>query len=247
MSSSSSENDFVGRLRAGDEAAYRELVARHHAALTALARSVLRNHASAEEVVQETWLAVVVNIGRFEHRSRLSTWIIEILLNKARTRVVRDGRSPNFSDLITTGPDDRDDELDRFSRDGHWSEPVATWDQLDPERIVAGRELWAHVWNALDDLPAAQRAVVVMRDIEDAELPEIGRLLGLSPANVRVLLHRGRHRLRKSIQALLDGTPAQATARGQLKARNAGGSRKSDPHRRRVLYGWPRRILEFVR
>jgi RNA polymerase sigma-70 factor (ECF subfamily) len=160
---------------------------------------------------------------------------------------VRDGRSPIFADLISPGPDDQNDEFERFHRDGHWAEPVATWDQLDPERIVAGRELWAHVWKALENLPAAQRAVVVMRDVEDTELPEIGRLLGLSPANVRVLLHRGRHRLRKAVQALLDGTPAGAASRNHAKDRNAGGTRKSDPHRRHVLFDWPRRILELAR
>ena len=249
MIGEASEAAFVTKLRAGDEAAYRVLVKRHHAALTALARTILRSHASAEEVVQETWLAVVRHIGEFEHRSHLSTWIIEILLNKARTRAARDGRSTTFSDLMASEPDaDHGDGVDRFLRNGHWAEPVASWDQLDPERIVAGRELWAHVWKVLDNLPAAQRAVVLMRDVEGADLAEIGRLLDLSPANVRVLLHRGRHRLRAVIQSLLDGTSAQEIVnRARPANRNVRSSRGSDRNRRRVMIGWPRLVLGIIR
>jgi RNA polymerase sigma-70 factor (ECF subfamily) len=209
------EAAFVARLRAGEESAYRDLIARHHGTLLTLAGSVLRNRASAEEVVQETWLAVVAHIGRFEGRARLATWIIEILLNKARSRAVRDRRWVSFADLATMAPTSAEDgvtenaapgaDFERFLADGHWAEPVRSWEQLDPERIVAGRELWSHVAQAMSALPDAQRAVVVMRDVDGLELDQIEHLLGLSRANVRVLLHRGRVRLRAVIQALQDG------------------------------------------
>jgi len=197
------DGTFLARLRAGEEAAYRALVRRHHGALVALARTVLRDGGAAEEAVQETWLAVVTGLHAFEGRSRLSTWIAGILLNKARSRAVRDARTLPFSALEGEGSND---EIERFLPNGHWAEPVAFWEPLDPERVLAGRELWAHAAAAIEALPPSQRAVMILRDIEDVELDEIARMLGLAGGHVRVLLHRARARVRARLDALLRGS-----------------------------------------
>lgn len=200
------EAGLIARLVAKDAAACRALVTRHQRTLQSLAGTILRNPSSIEEVVQETWLAVFANIDRFEGRSALSTWIIEILLNKARSRASRDGRSVTFSELASASVEDEPRDLvepDRFLADGHWAVPLGNWGTVDPERIVAGRELWAHVMHAMDGLPPAQRAVIVMRDVNGMTNDEVALLFDLSHSRVRTLLHRGRARLRKVVDALV--------------------------------------------
>lgn len=200
------EADLITRLRNGDEGAYRALFRERHARLIALARSFVGDTGTAEEVVQETWLAVINGIGTFEGRSRLSTWITGILLNKARARVHRDHRLISFADLVREEAAAPAMEPERFLADGHWAVPLALWDEVHPERIVAGRELWRHVTDAIETLPPVQRAVVILRDVEGQDPADVCRMLGLSEANGRVLLHRARARLRILIDALLADT-----------------------------------------
>ncbi|HUG60717.1 MAG TPA: sigma-70 family RNA polymerase sigma factor [Methylomirabilota bacterium] len=192
---------FLARLKAGDRAAVRLLVERHHGALVTLAGTVVKSRAAAEDVAQETWLAVMAGIGAFDGRSALSTWVVAILLNKARTHARREGRYVPFADEAARdaepGP-----EPGLFRADGHWADPPPSFDGLDPERIVAGRELWRHVRAAIERLPPAQRAVLVMRDVEGKSGAETCHLLGLSPENQRILLHRARRRLRAEVAAL---------------------------------------------
>ena len=164
----------VRALAAGDERAFNELVGRHHRALVRLARNFVRSEAIAEEVAQDTWCGVLSGIGSFEGRSSLKTWIFAVCMNKARTRAVREART------ITGGP----------------AVPRA-WD--DPERRVISLELRADLRAALDRLPERQRLVVTLRDVEGFEIEEIGRLLDITPGNARVLLHRGRARLRAAL------------------------------------------------
>lgn len=193
---------FLAALRARDPAAVRELVDRHHAALVGLARTVVRRRELAEEVAQETWIAVLDGISGFDGRSALSSWIVAILLNKAKTLARREGRYVPFAeeDAGAGGP-----AVDpaRFTADGHWSDPPAALDGLDPERILAGRELWRHVREEIEGLPPAQRAVLLLRDVEGRDAAETCRLLELTPENQRVLLHRGRARLRNRLEELL--------------------------------------------
>jgi RNA polymerase sigma-70 factor (ECF subfamily) len=203
---SGDEADLVGRLQRRDEQAFRELFRRQHAMLVALASSVLGNRGSAEEVVQETWLAVISGIGAFEGRAALSTWIASICLNKARTRAKRDGRWRSFSDLAAqeaavpaVGPE-------RFLADGHWAGDIAAWDPLDPERVVGGRQLWAVMAGLIDALPAAQRAAVILRDVEGQAHEDIARLLEIPDGRLRVLLHRARARLRDRLARVVAGS-----------------------------------------
>jgi RNA polymerase sigma-70 factor (ECF subfamily) len=169
-----------------------------------LARSFVATRAAAEDVVQDTWLAVIEGLGNFEQRSSLKSWIFGILVNKARTRGVRDRRMMVFSDFASPG-ETSEPIVDpaRFNAAGYWTDPPLPWDELDPERVVAGQQLWAHLASAIDDLPPAQRAVIIMRDVEGHDSEETCHILGVSDVNQRVLLHRARAKLRQIVEKLV--------------------------------------------
>lgn len=191
------DTDTVARLKAGDEAVFARLFTRHTPSMIRVACTVLRNRATAEEIAQDTWLAVVKNIGGFEGRSSLAGWIFTILLNKARTRAKRDGRTVSFDE---NGADDN--LAAAFDGRGRWKQQPALWNEITPERIVAGRSLADHLRAAIDDLPPAQRAVLVLRVLEGMDPAEICSVLGISEGNMRVLLHRARLALRARIADL---------------------------------------------
>jgi len=199
---------LVAALRRGDEAAFVALVGRHQAQLMRLARTFLRDRAVAEEVVQETWLAVLNGIDRFEGRSSLKTWIFQILSNRARTRAVREQRSAPFSALAGDGrEDDPPVDADRFrpagSRwAGHWAAAPSDWGALPEERLL-GRETLEQVRNAIGELPPRQADVLVLRDVEGWAPEEVCDALGLSPGNQRILLHRARSKVRAALESYL--------------------------------------------
>jgi len=206
------EPKFLARLRQGDEQAYRMLIRRLHGSLTGVAASIIGSRAQAEEVVQDAWLAVFSGVGGFEGRSSLVTWVFSIVLNRARTRATREGRVVGLPALMEgTPPGGRAVDASEFKPDGHWIDPPRLWDELDPERVVGGRQLWDHVMEAIDRLPAGQRAVIILRDIEGCAAEEACTLLSLTPENQRVLLHRARGRVRQAIDAVT-GTPRTAVA-----------------------------------
>lgn len=201
---------LVAGLRAGDDRAFAWLLDRHDRPLRRLARTCVGTAAAADEVVQETWLAVIEGIDRFEQRSSLKTWIYRILMNKARTRGVRDKRSVPFSSM------DDEDRAARpaFSPDvflpadhpewpGHWASEPPAWDGL-PESALDARETLARVRAAIDDLPAQHRRVITLRDVEDWSSAEVCALLGLTAANQRVILHRARARVRESLESYFE-------------------------------------------
>ncbi len=217
---------FLEKLRAGDGAAYRRLIRRFHGALVGTASGIIGSRAQAEEVVQDAWLAVFAGIGRFEGRSSLASWLFAIVLNRARTRASREGRLVALPALDPGEAAERAVPLDRFQPDGHWTEAPKLWDELDPERVVGGRQLWQHVQEAIEKLPAGQKAVIILRDMEAHTAEETCALLEISPENQRVLLHRARGRVRRTVELLLDGTaPAAAAVAGRPAApRPAGGA-----------------------
>jgi RNA polymerase sigma-70 factor (ECF subfamily) len=205
------EPAFLARLRRGDEEAYRSLIQRFHASLIGVAASIIGSRAHAEEVVQDAWLAVFGGISRFEGRSSLATWVFSIVLNRARTRARREGRMVGLPALLGgTEPGGRAVDVAEFKPDGHWQEIPRLWDELDPERIVGGRQLWVHVTEAIERLPAGQRAVIILRDIEGQDAEEACALLGITAENQRVLLHRARGRIRQTIDGLIGGPRAVA-------------------------------------
>jgi RNA polymerase sigma-70 factor (ECF subfamily) len=185
--------ELVERLRGGDEAAFVELVDRYHAPLLRLAELYVPNRSVAEEVVQETWLAVLRGVDRFEGRSSLKTWLFRILLNRARSAGVKEQRAGR--------PTRGDDVVDpsRFGPDGAWAEPPAPWVDEADDRLDAA-VLAEHVRAHLDDLPTRQREVVVLRDVEGVSSEDVCALLGITEGNQRVLLHRGRARLRAAVE-----------------------------------------------
>jgi RNA polymerase sigma-70 factor (ECF subfamily) len=242
MPSSSTEFDdpaFLDRLRRGEPDAYRRLIRRYHASLVAVAASVIGSHAQAEEVVQDAWLAVLSGIGRFEGRSAIGTWLFSIVLNRARTRRGREMRLVALPDEADSGVADPA----RFAADGHWQEMPRPWDEFDPERLVAGRQIWDHVQSEIARLPAGQRAVIVLRDVEGLDAEAACALLGISPENQRVLLHRARMRVRDAIDLLVGG----AERRPSGHTRGRPGPLADGPAPRRVRRRLSRRVVALLR
>jgi RNA polymerase sigma-70 factor (ECF subfamily) len=199
---------FLDQLRSGDADALRLLVERHHAALVGLAQTIVKNRAAAEDVAQETWLAVIANISRFEGKAALSSWIIAILFNKAKTYAKREGRYAPLADESYMGSESDDLSASKFDASGHWADSPRSFDGLNPERILAGRQLWHHVREMIEKLPPAHKAVLIMRDVEGHDAAQTCQTLELSPEYQRVILHRARTRIRNEIEALLLGKNA---------------------------------------
>ena len=194
------EAAVVGALRAGDEAAFVELVRRHHATMLHVARGFVATDTVAEEVVQETWVAVLDQLDRFEGRSTLKTWIFRILVNRAKSRGVREHRLVPFSSL-QRGDDGPAVDPSQF-RDGAWATAPRPWQ--DPERRLMSLDARAALRAALAALPPRQRMVIALRDVEGLPADEVAELLSLSECNQRVLLHRARARLRSVLDELVD-------------------------------------------
>ena len=195
--------DFLARLRAGDDRAFRRLIRRYHGALVGTAAGIIGSRAQAEEVVQDAWLAVFNGIAKFEGRASLASWIFTIVLNRARTRIGQEGRLTGLP--VEEGPD-RAVDLRQFKDDGHWLEAPRLWDELNPERVYGGKQLWEHVQIAIAAMPASQRAVLVLRDMEGQDAATACAMLGISAENQRVLLHRARGRVRAAIDQVTTPT-----------------------------------------
>ncbi|MCE5290848.1 MAG: RNA polymerase sigma factor [Nocardiaceae bacterium] len=196
----------LAALRAGDEGAYRELIATHHGLLRQMASWYVPVD-DIDEVLQETWTAVFRGIDRFEGRSSLRTWICQILLNQARRRHGHSLKSIPYSAVApaTADPELADAGLlhDTLGP-GYWrSVPPVWW--ADPEGRLLGSEITRVASDALDQLTGAQREVVVLRDVEGWSSEETCEALGISSANQRVLLHRGRAVVRQALQEYFDG------------------------------------------
>jgi len=198
--------ELVAALRAYDETAFAALVDELGPSMLRVARMYVSTQAVAEEVVQETWLAVLTGIDRFEGRSSLKTWIFRILANRAKTRGEREGRSLPFSSVggVAGDGDEHSVDPDRFLADGHWGSPPADWSGL-PEDRLAGKETIEVAHAAIEALPETQRAVITMRDLEGWSSEEARNVLGLSESNQRVLLHRARSKVRRALEAYLEG------------------------------------------
>ena len=202
----SAEAQLLEALRAGDEAAFAQLVREYQPSLVRVARIYVSTQAAAEEVAAETWLAVLNGIDRFEGRSSLKTWIFRILTNIAKTRAQRDGRTLPFSALQDPGrvPEAAVD-ADRFLDPehprwpGHWAVRPEPW----PEDALVAAETQAVVAEAIEALPPAQRAVISLRDVEGWSSEEVRNALELSETNQRVLLHRARSKVRRALESYL--------------------------------------------
>ena len=188
--------DLVARLRAGEEAAFVALATRHHSAMLRLARTHVSSMAVAEEVVQDTWLGVLRGLNSFAGRASFQSWLMTILVNRARSTGVREHRSVPIEH---PGPVV---DQSRFDASGAWMSPPQHWIEDSEDRMLAQR-LARPIQSALDELPPRQREVVVLRDVDGLSGREVCEVLDISEANQRVLLHRGRSQLRQALEAEL--------------------------------------------
>ena len=174
-------------LRSGDEQAFVVLVERYQMPMLRLAKSMVSSQAVAEEAVQDTWMGVVRGIEHFEGRSSLKTWLFHILVNRVRTaRASEEKRRLDRTPSVDPA---------RFDQSGQWAEPLQPWDE-DVDARVDASAFVPTLRSALDQLPARQREVVLMRDVEGLSSEETCDVLGIRPGNQRILLHRGRASLR---------------------------------------------------
>lgn len=208
------DEELVAGLRAGDHATFARLLDAWSASMLRIARTFVSTTASAEEVVQDTWLAVIRGIGGFEGRSALKTWVYQILINTARRRGVREQRTIPVSFLPSEDEHGPTVDPARFqdtggAYPGHWRAFPAPWP--NPENALLAGEIATMINNALDELPARQRIVLSLRDVDGHDATEVCALLDITPANQRVLLHRARAAVRAR---LADYFAAESTVAG---------------------------------
>ena len=201
------EMRLIEALRAGDEAAFVQLMREYGASMLRVAQLYVRSRAVAEEVLQETWLAVFRGIRRFEGRSSLKTWLFRILTNTAKTRAVREGRSVPFSALAGAEEEGPSVDPDRFLGPderfpGHWAAPPSSW-AGEPEERLAAAETLEVIRSEIEKLPPAQALVITMRDVEGFSSEEVRNALEISETNQRVLLHRARSKVRRALEDYL--------------------------------------------
>jgi len=203
-----SEDTFLARLRHGDEGAFDELVNQHHGALIRMAMGYVADREVAEEVVQDTWMAVIESLHRFEGRSSLRTWVCGILIHKAKDRGVREKRHTTFS-AFESYDDDHEQAVDpsRFQQSGewagHWAFPPQPWNDQTPEKLLASQQAVDAMQRAIEALPATLKEVLILRDVEGVDAKEVCELLKITETNLYVRLHRARERVRVAVETAL--------------------------------------------
>jgi RNA polymerase sigma-70 factor (ECF subfamily) len=189
------DSELLGQLLNGDERAFVELVSRYQQPLVRVARYYVPNEASAEDVVQDTWIAVLRGLERFEGRSTLKTWLFRICVNRARTTGTKEHRTIPVDVMAA----EASVAPSRFNQGGMWIDPPVPFTDTIDEALV--NEPLVHlVHAAIARLPASSRAVVTLRDVEGLSTAEVAELLELSEANVRVILHRSRAKIRSEVE-----------------------------------------------
>lgn len=206
------DEQVIAGLQRKEEAAFQFLINHYHASLVRVAMLYLPDAAAAEEIAQETWLKVLEGIDRFEKRSTLKTWIFAILSNLAKSRGKREGRCIPFSELNLQEEGDGEPSVPAnfFSPasdpefPGHWLVPPAGWDGT-PEDHLLSQELKNYMFNALSNLTENQRAIITLHDLEGISSEEICNIFNISETYQRVLLHRGRARIRQAVENYFNG------------------------------------------
>lgn len=186
--------DLLDRLRSGDEQAFVILVGRYREAMLRLAAGYVPSRAVAEEVVQDTWVGVLRGLSGFEGRSSVRTWLFSILVNRARSAGTRERRTVAVEDIEPVV------DQSRFDQSGHWISPPEAWVEQIDDRLMAAK-MADRIRSAIEDLPARQREVVTLRDLEGLSSDEVCGVLELTDVNQRVLLHRGRSKLRQILES----------------------------------------------
>jgi RNA polymerase sigma-70 factor (ECF subfamily) len=208
------DDALLSRLYAGEERAFDELVNKHHGALIRMAMGHVADREVAEEVVQDTWMAVIENLSRFEGRSSLRTWIFGILIHKAKDRGIREKRHTPFS-AFESNDDESEEAVDpaRFQQSGdytgHWAFPPQPWDEQTPEKLLASQQAVNAMNQAINALPSTLKEVLILRDVEGVEVKEVCELLKITETNLYVRLHRARERVRQAVESSLEGSKKQ--------------------------------------
>jgi RNA polymerase sigma-70 factor (ECF subfamily) len=197
----SDDDALVDRILAGDTAALRLLVTREHATLVRLARAITRDDDLAEETVQDAWVRIHHSLAKFEKRSSLRTWMARIVINRAKTLVTRAARWVPFENEAEA-PEDAIDPAS-FSAGGFWKKSPGRWHGETPENLLSRQQIRAAIEAELESLPAGQRAVLTMRDLEGWNSEEVCNALEISESNQRVLLHRARSRVRAALEKVV--------------------------------------------
>lgn len=193
------DSELFARLRAGDEEAFIELVRKYHAAMLSIAAGYVPSSVVAEEVAQEAWVGMLRGISGFGHRSAFRTWLFRIVTNRAISAGIQERRTVPTDDLKQVV------EASQFDASGSWLVPPEPWADKVDERLTAAKTA-ARVLTAIDKLPAGQKEVVTLRDVHGLTSEEVCAVLDISLANQRVLLHRGRGKLRQVIESEFGGT-----------------------------------------
>jgi RNA polymerase sigma-70 factor (ECF subfamily) len=206
---------LVEALRRGDEDAFARLVGEHHASLRRVARLYVTSAAIVDEVVQDTWLGVIQGIWAFEGRSSLKTWIFRILVNRARTRAVRESRGTPIETLATDTGNTSDtlaspDDPFRFTDPSNLGQLAQASPDSSPELRLLTRELRERLGAIIDTLPSNLRIVLWLRDVEGWSSQEVCNALAIQETNQRVLLHRARSRVRAVLEPYLEGARGAA-------------------------------------
>jgi RNA polymerase sigma-70 factor (ECF subfamily) len=203
---------LLGALRDGDESAFAQVMDTHFSSMLRLALSHVNDRASAEEVVQDTWMVAIEGIGRFEGRSTVRTWLFHILRNIARGRGRKDDRLRPLSalqsaDAAAAGIDPLERLVDaRAAAAGHGHAALWAGHNSDPEAELLAGELREQLETALATLAPRQREVIVLRDVEGWSAAEVCNILGVTDTNQRVLLHRAREKVRHEMRQYLSGS-----------------------------------------
>ncbi len=200
---------LAASLQAGEEAVFAQLVDAWSPIMLRLSRLHVASEASAEEVVQEAWVAVLRGLDRFEGRSRLRTWVLSIVLNIAKSTGIRERRVVPFASAEEAAGPTVDPSRFRGADErypGGWRQFPATWSS-DPAAYLLAGETRAVIENCLDGLPEGQRTVMTLRDVVGCGAEEVCRLLGIAAGNERVLLHRARARVRRDLELYFAGEP----------------------------------------
>ena len=192
------EQLLIGALLAGDAQAFEWLVAQYHNRMLTVARSIIGD-AFAEEVVQDAWLSAIKALPAFAGRSSLTTWLIQITANGAKSRLRREKRNVSLDE----GWQQQDDD-DRFNSKAHWRQSISQWELATPEAIAENAELSALIEQAFAGLPPMQQAVLTLYDLQQTPMPEICNILDISASNARVLLHRARSTIQQQITQYQD-------------------------------------------
>jgi RNA polymerase sigma-70 factor (ECF subfamily) len=194
----SEDHLLIENLRARDRAAFAALVREMHGSLVRLGLIFVKNRAVAEEIAQDTWGNVLASLGEFEGRSSLRTWIFRICTNRAKTLAVREARSVPLSDFEEPGEAPVDPS--RFNARGMWADPPQPWTDDTPERVLDRARALEQIQHVLDEMPAMQRAVITLRDMQGLDSVDACNVLAISESNQRVLLHRARSRVRQALE-----------------------------------------------